>query len=112
MNPGRTASIIGQSLYITSAFLALSWFTRQRLSFGRCHWEPIYISFFSGSVAAIQLSFDDATFVTFNVTQNDRSVPWWGCRRRNVLQLTIPPPLPPTPPSDVDEPAAFFTSVH
>jgi hypothetical protein len=37
-----------------------AWFTRQR-TLGRCKWEPIYISFFSGVVATIQLAFESRT---------------------------------------------------
>lgn len=74
----RGASIACQWLYIASAVLSLCWFSRQR-SLGRCKWEPIYVSFFGGLVSAIKVCFDsdeDATFVTFNVRQNGRSVPW------------------------------------
>lgn len=76
MSAIRRASIFGQSLYIASAVLALCWFTRQRFLGGRCKWEPIYISSSAAMLAGIQLAFEDAPFVTFNVAQNNRSVPW------------------------------------
>ena len=65
-----------QCVFIASAFVSFLWFSRQRLSFGRCKWEPIYISFFGVVVALVQLELEDKTFVTFNVSQNNRSVSW------------------------------------
>ena len=75
MHPDKDI-VIFHYLYITSAFLALAWFMRQCRSGGRCRWEPIYISFFTGCYGAIHRQFKHSTFVNFDVMQNGRSVPW------------------------------------